>query len=142
LSLDEAKYPADDVVTTDLSTELLALLDAKLDTFEKLELVLALRDAGTAMTLADMALHLQVGRDALRRVADEVASSGMIDASQDDVLQLRPGHWDPLLDEAAQCFANEPNKLMRALTRIAMARIRGMAARTFADAFRIRKKGD
>ncbi|MBA3498885.1 MAG: hypothetical protein H0T65_00830 [Deltaproteobacteria bacterium] len=91
--------------------------------------------------MADMALHLQVGREALRRVADEVAATGMIDASQ-DVLQLRPGGWDPLLDEAARCFASEPTKLMRALTRIAMARIRGMAARTFADAFRIRRKGD
>ena len=140
--IDEAKYRANDVVTTEPSTELLVLLDAKLDTFEKLELVLALRDAGTPMTLAEMALHLQVGREALRRVADEVASSGMIDASHDDVLHLRHGHWDPLLDEAAHCFANEPSKLMRALTRIAMARIRGMAARTFADAFRIRRKGD
>ncbi len=94
------------------------------------------------MTLADLATQLQVGREALRRVADEVVRSGMIDVNHEDVFRYRPGEWDPLMDEAAHMFAKEPSKLLRALTRIAMERIRGMAARTFADAFRIRKKGD
>ncbi len=134
--------PTKNAVTTDPSPALLALLDAKLDTYEKLELVLTLRAAGTAMTLADLAVQLQVGREALRRVANEVAASAIIDAREGDLLRLRPGHWDPLMDEAAQILANDPSKLMRALTRIAMERIRGMAARSFADAFRIRKKGD
>jgi hypothetical protein len=129
-------------VTTDLTPELYAFLDEELDTFEKLELVVALRPAGKAMTLADLALQLQVGREVLRRVADEVAASGMIEVNHDDVLRLRSGRWEPLIDEAAQVSANEPGKMMRAYTRIAMARIRGMAARTFADAFRIRKKVD
>jgi hypothetical protein len=129
-------------VTTELAPELYELLDEKLDSFEKLELVVALRSSGREMTLAELALQLQVGREALRRVAEEVVSSGMIDMTEDDVLRLRPGRWDSLIDQAAHVTAHEPSKLMRAFTRIAMARIRGMAARTFADAFRIRKKGD
>lgn len=128
-------------MTTDLTPELHELLDEKLDSFEKLELVVALRSSGKEMTLADLALQLQVGTDALRRVAEEVVSSGMIDMTGEDVLRLRPGRWDPLIDQAAHITAHEPSKLMRAFTKIAMARIRGMAARTFADAFRIRKKG-
>lgn len=128
-------------MTGEPSGELLALLDEKLDTYEKLELVLSLRAAGGEMTLADIASELQVGRDVLRRVADEVAASGVIDGTAGDVLRYRSGEWDPLLDEAAHIFENNPSKLVRALTRIGMARIRGMAARTFADAFQIRKKG-
>lgn len=129
-------------VVIDPSPELLTFLDRKLDTYEKLELVLVLRAAGSPMTLADVAVQLQVGPDALRRVVKEVAASGVIDAHQDDQIRLRPGPWDPLMAEAAQLLATEPNRLLRALTRIAMERIRGRAARTFADAFQLRKKGD
>ncbi|MBA3394378.1 MAG: hypothetical protein H0T89_17160 [Deltaproteobacteria bacterium] len=125
-----------------LSPELQTLLDDKLDTFEKLELVLTLHSTGAPMTLADMALHLQVGREALRRVVDEVAASQVIEANGDDTFRLRSGYWDGVMDEAASILANEPTMLMRVFTRIALARIRGMAARTFAEAFRIRKKGD
>lgn len=128
-------------MTTDLSPELIGLLESKLDTYEKVELVLALRAAGAPMTMTDLAMELQVGRDALRRVADEVVASGMIDSVPEDSLHYRPGEWDSVLDEAAHVFAKETNKLLRALTRIGMERIRGLAARTFADAFRIRKKG-
>jgi DNA-binding IclR family transcriptional regulator len=129
-------------VSRDLSPELYALLSAKLDTFEKLELVLALRAARAPLTLADLALQLQVGREALRRVLDDVVDSGLLEPSGADAFRLLPGRWDPQLEEAAVIHAAEPTKLMRAFTRLAMERIRGMAARTFADAFRIRKKGD
>lgn len=124
----------------EISPELHELLDNKLDTFEKLELVLALRAAGKPLLLSDLALELQVGHDALRRVADGVAASGVI-LLDDDIVGLRSGSWDPLIEEAAKVYATEQKKLMRVFTRIAMERIRGRAARTFADAFRL-KKGD
>jgi hypothetical protein len=92
--------------------------------------------------LAELAVQLQVGREALRRVADEVVASGIVRALDDDCLQLMSGSWDPLLEEAALVHSAAPAKLVRVFTRIAMERIRGMAARTFADAFRLRKKGD
>lgn len=126
----------------DLSPELLALLDEHLDTLEKLEVVLTLRDAGKPLTLTDLARELQVGSEALRRVAMSVVESGIIEAFEDDVLRLRSGSWDPQLVEAAQVYSEDPKALMRVFTRIAMGRIRGRAAATFADAFRIRKKGD
>jgi predicted transcriptional regulator len=129
-------------VISPLSPELHALLESKLDTFEKLEVVLTLRAAGRPMSLNEVAHELQVGPEALQRVTDSVVASGIIVRSEDDLFALRSGPWDVLVDEAARLHQRQPQQLMRALTRIAMERIRGMSARTFADAFRIRKKGD
>lgn len=126
----------------DLTPDLHALLESKLDTFEKLELVLALRAANKPLTVAELALELQVGREALRRVAADVVETGIAELLEGDTVGLRSGSWDLLIQEAAGIYEREPARLMRAFTRISMAKIRGMAARTFADAFRFRKKGD
>jgi hypothetical protein len=128
------------IVSSELSPDLYELLADKLDSLEKLEIVLTLRAAARPISTADVATQLQVGHDALRPVIDHVVASGMAQMS-DRGLVYRPGTWDPVLDEAAQVYANDPTKLMRAFTQIAMHRLRGMAARNFADAFRIRKKG-
>ncbi len=125
-----------------LSPELHALLESKLDTFEKLEVVLSLSAAGRPLTIGELAHELQVGRDVLQRVADSVVDTGIIVRSDDEAFSLHSGRWDAAIAEAARLHASQPQLLMRAMTRIAMERIRGMSARTFADAFRIRKKGD
>jgi hypothetical protein len=77
----------------------------------------------------------------LQRVADSVVDTGIVARRDGELFALRSGTWDLPIEEAARLHANQPQLLMRALTRIAMERIRGMSARTFADAFRIRKKG-
>ena len=127
-------------MTADISAELHALLEAKLDTFEKFELVMALHAAGRPETLTELAVQLQVGREALRRVADAIVSDGIIAAFDKDLLRLQSGPWDPLLDEAAKSYVADPRTLMRVFTRINMQKIRGLSARTFADAFLFRKK--
>ncbi len=128
-------------MTAPLSPQLHALLEAKLDSFEKLEVVLTLRAAGRPMSLTELARELQVGTEALQRVVDGVVASGIV-ASDDDLFALRSGSWDVLVEEAAHLHQHHPQQLMRAFTRIGMEKIRGMAARSFADAFRLRKKGD
>jgi hypothetical protein len=129
-------------VSSILSPELYALLENKLDTFEKLEVVLSLYAAGRPLTLRELAHELQVGTDVLQRVADGVVDTGVIRRSDGEAFALCPGSWDAAIQEAARLHATQPQSLMKALTRIGMERIRGMSARTFADAFRIRKKGD
>jgi hypothetical protein len=129
-------------LSSPLSPALHALLESKLDTFEKLEVVLTLRAAGRPLSLSEVAHELQVGTEALQRVMDSVVAFGIIARSDDDLFALCSGSWDDLVDEAAQLHQRQPQYLMRAFTRIGMERIRGMSARTFADAFRIRKKGD
>jgi hypothetical protein len=123
------------------SHSLHVLLDRKLDTFEKLELVLVLRAAGKPLTMSELALQLQVGRDVLRRVAEEVAATGVVELMDDDAVRFNAGTWEGEIAEAANLYATEPTTLIKVLSRISMERIRSLAARTFADAFRIRKNG-
>ena len=127
-------------LSTELSQDLQSLLERALDTFEKLELVLVLRGAAGPLSISDLAVQLQVGRDALRRVAVDVADSGIVEMVDGDAVRLRPGTWDSPIAEAAAIYETDPTRLMRCLSSIAMEKIRGLAARTFADAFRIRKK--
>jgi hypothetical protein len=130
------------LVTSSLSPQLHSLLEAKLDSFEKLEVVLTLRAAGRPMSLAELARELQVGTEALQRVADGVVTSGIVARADDGFFALCSGSWDALVEEAAHLHQHHPQQLMRAFTRIGMEKIRGMSARTFADAFRLRKKGE
>lgn len=125
-----------------LSPALYGLLERKLDSFEKLEIVLTLRGAARPLTLAELARELQVGSGALKRVADGVVATGMIAVSDGELYVLRAGPWDSLIDEAAHLHEHQPKQLMRVFTRLGMERIRAMSARTFADAFRLRKKGE
>ncbi len=125
----------------ELSQNLHALLDGKLDTFEKLELVLVVRAAGQPMTVSDLAMELQVGRDVLRRVIADVAAAGVLDLVDGDAVCLRHGSWEPQIAEAAEIYEADPTALIKVLSRISMERIRSRAARTFADAFRLRGKG-
>lgn len=122
------------------SHSLHVLLDRKLDTFEKLELVLVVRAAGTPLTMSELAMQLQVGRDVLRRVAEEVAASGVVELIDGDAVRFKEGTWEPDIAEAAKLYATEPTTLIKVLSRISMERLRSRAARTFADAFRIRRK--
>jgi hypothetical protein len=123
------------------SDALRALLDAKLDTLEKLEIVLALRDApDRSSSVEALAHHLQVGPSVLRQVVDEVARANVVTVRGDIVELVLDGSNTALLDEASALHHGHRHELIRVFSMIAMARIRQMAARTFADAFQIRKK--
>jgi len=122
------------------SPALRRLLETKLDTFEKLELVVVLsKRPGMTATFDDVARELQVGSDVLRRVAADLARSGLVELEGDQVT-LTPADGElQMIAEGAQL---EPRAVMRLLSSIALDRIRGMAARSFADAFTLRKKKD
>ena len=93
------------------------------------------------MPLADLARRLQIGDEVFRRVASEVARDGLIEISDDDVAGLRVRDDEAaVLDEAAMLYAADPTKMVRLLSAIAFDRIRSLSARTFADAFRLRKR--
>lgn len=125
------------------SPALLRLLDRKLDTLEKLELVLMLRDAPGPLTLQHVAVELQVGHEVLRRLVDEVARTGLIEWMADDELRLQaePDELETI-DEAARILGEDRTRMSTLFSTLAIERIRTMAARTFAEAFKIRKKPD
>jgi hypothetical protein len=118
------------------------LLETKLDTFEKLELALVLRDApDRSRELGDLAVQLQVGPDILKRVATDLARTSLVEVDADDNVRLVAGPRDlELIGEGAALYAQDRHEVITLLSTIAMDRIRGMAARSFADAFNLRKK--
>ncbi|MBA3502001.1 MAG: hypothetical protein M4D80_20130 [Myxococcota bacterium] len=122
------------------SPALRRLLETKLDTYEKLELVVVLsKRAGMEAPLEELARELQVGDDVMKRLADELARTGLVEITGEQVrLVGEPGDL-ATIDEGA---ALEPRKVISLLSSIALDRIRGMAARSFADAFTLRKKKD
>ncbi len=124
------------------SPALKALLDAKLDTLEKLEIALALRESPHGSeSIEDLARHLQVGAGALQQVVADMERAGVVKRDDQHVRLTLEGE-DATLSEAASLYAENRHQIMRLLTTIAMERIRRMAARSFADAFQLRKKKD
>lgn len=123
-----------------------------IDSFGKLELVLALVRAPAAMTVADLARVLDLAPDEVRGVATELAHGGLVTiesagAGQTDraseVVRLAPNDADAAaLAELAVLYDEDCALVVKTLSTIAMDRIRGMAARRFADAFRLRKRKD
>jgi hypothetical protein len=125
------------------SQALRRLLETKLDTFEKLELVVVLREAAAAIPLEELARQLQVGPDVLRRVAVELARGGLVAIDGDDKIWLRADDAElELLNEARELYKKDRSQVITLLSAIAMERLRGMSARSFADAFSLRKKKD
>lgn len=118
------------------------LMESKLDTLEKLELVIMLHEAGAPVSVTDAARELQIGTDVLRRMALQVQRTRLLTVKE-DLLQLtsRDGELQAI-QSAHEIYRGHRHILIERLSAIAMNRLRSMAARSFADAFRIRKKDD
>ena len=126
-------------MTSPLSPRLHELLEASLDSFEKLEVVLTLRAVERPMSVAELARELQVGTDALQRVVDGVVTTGVVARAEDDLVTLRAGSWTVLIDEAAALHRRAPQQLRSVFDRIAREKIRERSSRSSATAFRLRK---
>jgi hypothetical protein len=120
------------------------LLETKLDTYEKLELAVVLaRRPETQESVTELARELQVGEDVMRRLATDLSRTGLVAVTPEDKVQLSATPDEMVtLAEGAEFFEGSPRKVISLLSTIAMDRIRGMAARSFADAFSLRKKKD
>lgn len=122
------------------SPALRELLATQVTSYEHLELVLALRDHPDGRSLVELARELQITLDVLHRVGAELVEQGMVELLPGASLRLTFSHVrQQLLAEAAALYAQDRTYLLRVQTSIAIERIRSHAARTFAEAFRIRK---
>lgn len=126
------------------SPALRRMLERRLDSFEKLEIALALRDAeGHELTVEQLARELQVGSDVLRRLVTALVSSGLVQQVDADGVKLAATESElVVLEEASRLYMEDRTEIVGLFSSIALDRIRGMAARSFADAFRIGKKKD
>jgi len=117
------------------------LLFAPLDSFEKLEVVVALyRASAHTSSVAALAKLCELSPDITSRTIDELARAGFVEGAE-GLTRLTAGTEDlAAIGELVAVYDDDRIVIVRALSEISMDKIRRMAARTFADAFNLRKK--
>jgi hypothetical protein len=121
-----------------------ALLSTRVDSFEKLEVVVALHKApGSTMTVGELCSALELPRDAIKEVAVELRAAALCELASNDQIRLAPATEQEraAVAELVKLHAEDRFSIVKALGQLAVERIRNMASRTFAAAFVIRKNG-
>ena len=119
------------------------LLTHRIDTFEKLEIVVSLHRAERATRTHDeLTRLLGFTRDLVDEAVRELRGASLVDVSASgDVHLLPPTSRDRLAVEAlAKAYDEDRFAIVKEMGEIAIHRIRNMAANVFADAFVIRKR--
>lgn len=122
-----------------------ALLATRIDSFEKLELVVALSGEPRATSSVErMAERLGVARHLLREAAMGLNADSLVELTSAGELQLLPptDRDREAIAELVALYNDDRMAVVKALGEVALDRIRGMASRVFADAFVIRKNKD
>lgn len=106
------------------------LLETRVDSFEKLDLVLALREASNAtMTMDELQHALRFSRETLRELVTELSAAKLVEHTARGAVKLVAAN--PLdteaLDALAASWARDRTLVARTLAELAVARIRGMA---------------
>ncbi len=135
-------------MTSELSPRVRELLEKRVDSFEKLELVLLLHHARErTMAVPALADKLRLSREVARRLVVELRAASLVDFTYGGMVQLLPSSQldQVVLDEVIRAYGDDPIQIMRLLSEIALNRIRTLASHAFADAFvlgRKRRTGD
>jgi len=96
---------------------------------------------GVSATVHELARELQVGDDVLRRLAVDLARTGVVNVDTDDRVHFTPNPAElGVIAECALLYEADRGHVIALMSAVALDRIRGMAARSFADAFTLRKK--
>jgi hypothetical protein len=125
----------------DLPAELRDLLE-RIDSFEKLEVLAhTVPQPGIAFAIAALAEVLRLPADGIESAADELAAAGFVRRGAGGTVSYvaAPGADDAAIRALVRLYEQDRLLVLRALTRSAMDRLRSSAARTFADAFLVRR---
>ena len=116
------------------------LLLGPIDSFEKLEIVIALHARGDKPLTLD-ALESRVGAPVgvLAMALDELIAAGIVERRSDGASLIAPGCDRTALDELAASWSSSRTAVLEVMTARAVQRIRASAARAFADAFALRR---
>jgi sulfur relay (sulfurtransferase) DsrF/TusC family protein len=129
------------VPTPRLTAAARRLLGVSLDSFEKLEISIALhRTAAHTLSVPELCTRLKLSSRVVDRGIDELTHAGVVRLADGAVRLTLDAQDVPAMDEIAALYDEDRLLVVRALTEIAMEKSRGMTARAFADAFQLRKK--
>lgn len=120
-----------------------ALLETQLDSFEKLEIAHALRASG-GMTPQALEVACRFSVETVQEVLTSLQRAALVepDPNRNGVFRLGSASQAPRFEAALQLYETDRLGVLSVLSTLAMERIRHMAARVFADAFVIKKRGD
>jgi hypothetical protein len=128
---------------TKLPDGLNELLTNRVDSFEKLEIIIALHAAPrTTMTIEELCRTLNLSREDVREATAELRVASLVTMSSGGEVQLLPptSRDHAAVAKLVQTYQEDRLGVVKAMGEIAVNRIRGMTARAFADAFIIRRK--
>lgn len=116
-------------------------LAAKLDSWERLELVVHLAGLPAPAPLASVCERIGLTLENAKPAADALVRAGLLVRDGRDGMQLSDtARQDPDFQATLVAYREDRIAILNALSAIAMGKIRSMAARAFADAFVLRKK--
>jgi len=131
------------VLTSKLSDGVTELLTNRVDSFEKLELIVALQAAPrNTMSVDALCRQLKLSRDDIRQAAVELRRASLVELTSTGDVQLLPStsHDHTAVTELVLLYEEDRLAVLKHMGEIALHRIRSMASTVFADAFVIRKK--
>ena len=120
----------------------IALLNSRIDSFEKLEVVVALHRApGSRLRVDELCKALTLPRETIKQVTIELRTGMLCELTSDDEVRLVPltEHERATVAELVKLYTEDRFAVVRALGQLAVERIRSLASRTFATAFIIRR---
>jgi hypothetical protein len=119
------------------------LVANRVDSFEKLEIIIALhRATRSTMSIADLVGDLKLARDIVLQAVTDLREASLVDVSAGGDVQLLPPTSEDraAVAELVRLYETDRLAIIKKLSEVALNRIRNMASRAFADAFVLRKK--
>lgn len=117
------------------------LLEDSLDTFEKLEIAVALwRATAHTRSARELATDTRLPIDTIERALGELVAAKFVELAGGLARLAIPAAQREHLGMLVELYEGDRILFVRLLSEISMTKIRGMAARAFADAFQLRKK--
>jgi len=128
-----------------LSPEIESFLEAVIDSFEHLALLLLMRrERNRAWSPAEAAQALGIHAEGVHSAMASLAKRQLVQVVQDDssprYVYAASGASDALVERLGVEYSQNPARLMRLLSAHAIQRVRTSAIRAFADSFILKKK--
>ncbi len=117
------------------------LLEDPLDTYEKLEVAVALWHAAAHTSSArEITTLTQLPIESVERALSELVAARFVELAGGLARLVVPAAQREHLRTLVELYEADRILFVRLLSEISMTKIRGMAARAFADAFQLRRK--